>query len=35
MRNLGAYCLRYEQQAYAYQFVLTSRYPSLGGAPSA
>ena len=35
MRNLGAYCLRYEQQAYAYQVVLTSRYPSLGGAPAA
>jgi hypothetical protein len=35
MRNLGAYCLRYEQQAYAYQFVLTGRYPSLGGAPAA
>jgi hypothetical protein len=32
MRNLGTFCLRYEIQtlAYAY-FILTDRYPSLGG----
>lgn len=35
MRNLSAWCLRYEQQTYGYVFVLTSRYPSLAGGPSA
>lgn len=29
MRNLGTYCVRYDQQAQAYVFLLTSRYPSL------
>jgi hypothetical protein len=29
MRDLTAYCLRYQAQAYAYLFLLTSRYPSL------
>jgi hypothetical protein len=27
--NLGAYCLRYYEQMYAYLYLLTSRYPSL------
>ena len=31
MRNLGAYCLRFQQQTYAYGLLLTSRYPSLAG----
>jgi len=35
MRNLSAWMLRYETQTYAYVFLLTSRYPSLGGAPTA
>jgi hypothetical protein len=29
MRDLMAYCLRYQAQTYAYLFLLTSRYPSL------
>ena len=29
MRDLIAYCLRYQTQTYAYLFLLTSRYPSL------
>jgi uncharacterized protein DUF4389 len=29
MEELGAYCLRYQAQAYAYLFLLTSRYPAL------
>ena len=29
MRNLGAYCLRYQQQTIGYIFLLTDRYPSL------
>ena len=29
MRDLLAYCLRYQMQTYAYVFLLTSRYPSL------
>ncbi len=29
MRDLLAYCLRYQTQTYAYLFLLTSRYPSL------
>jgi hypothetical protein len=35
MRNLSAWLLRYEVQAYAYLFLLTGRYPSLSGAPTA
>ena len=31
MRDLGAYCLRYQTQAYAYLMFLTQRYPSLAG----
>jgi hypothetical protein len=31
MRDLGAYCLRYQAQTYAYVLLLTPRYPSLGG----
>ena len=31
MRDLMAYCLRYQVQTYAYLFLLTSRYPSLEG----
>jgi uncharacterized protein DUF4389 len=27
LRNLGAFCLRYNAQTYAYLFLLTSRYP--------
>jgi hypothetical protein len=35
MRDLGAYCLRFNTQTYAYVCLLTSRYPSLasGAAP--
>jgi len=29
MRDLVAYCLRYQAQTFAYLFLLTSRYPSL------
>ena len=29
MRDLSAYCLRYQAQTFAYLFLLTSRYPSL------
>jgi Domain of unknown function (DUF4389) len=29
MRNLGAYCLRFQMQTYAYILLVTSRYPSL------
>jgi hypothetical protein len=32
MRELGAYCLRYETQMVAYVLLLTSAYPSLAGA---
>jgi hypothetical protein len=35
MRDLSAWMLRYEAQTYAYLFLLTSRYPSLAGAPTA
>jgi hypothetical protein len=35
MRDLSAWMLRYELQTYAYVGLLTSRYPSLAGAPSA
>jgi hypothetical protein len=31
LRGIGAYCLRYQAQTYAYVTLLTSRYPSLGG----
>ncbi len=31
MRDLGAYCLRFETQTYAYILLLTPRYPSLAG----
>lgn len=31
MRDLGAYCLRYQEQTYCYVFLLTERYPSLAG----
>jgi hypothetical protein len=29
MRDLMAYCLRYQAQTYAYLLLLTGRYPSL------
>jgi hypothetical protein len=35
MRDLSAWMLRYELQTYAYLGLLTSRYPSLSGGPSA
>ena len=35
IRSIGAYCLRYEQQTFAYILLATDRYPSLGGAPAA
>ena len=31
LRDLGAYCLRFEAQTYAYVLLLTPRYPSLAG----
>lgn len=31
MRDLGVYCLRYQQQTYGYLMLLTERYPSLSG----
>jgi len=31
MRDLGAYCLRYQTQTFAYLLLLTPRYPSLAG----
>jgi hypothetical protein len=34
MRDLSAYCLRYEAQTSAYLMCLTSRYPSLSGSPT-
>jgi hypothetical protein len=34
MRNTSAWLFRYELQTYAYMFLLTSRYPSLAGAPT-
>jgi hypothetical protein len=33
MRDLAAYCLRYEVQAYGYVYLLTGRYPSFAGSP--
>jgi hypothetical protein len=35
MRDMSAWLLRYEVQTYAYISLLTSRYPSLAGAPRA
>ena len=35
MRNISAWLLRYEVQTYAYLGLLTDRYPSLAGAPTA
>jgi hypothetical protein len=35
MRNLSAWLLRYEAQTNGYVLLLTSRYPSLSGAPTA
>ena len=32
--ELAAYCLRYQQQAAAYLYLLTSRYPSLSSEPT-
>jgi hypothetical protein len=29
MRNIGAFCLRYQIQTFAYLILLTGRYPSL------
>jgi hypothetical protein len=31
MRDLGLYCLRYEEQTNCYTWLLTNRYPSLSG----
>ncbi len=35
MRDLSAWMLRYELQTYAYVLLLTGRYPSLSGGPTA
>lgn len=35
MRDLGAYCLRFSTQTYAYVCLLTSRYPSLASGSAA
>ena len=35
MRDISAWLLRYELQTYGYMFLLTGRYPSLSGAPTA
>jgi hypothetical protein len=35
MRDLSAYCLRFQAQTYAYSAVLTDRYPSLSSGPPA
>ena len=35
MRDMSAWMLRYELQTYAYLMLLTGRYPSLAGAPTA
>ena len=35
MQNLGLFCLRYQQQAYSYAFLLTDRYPPLASPPPA
>ncbi len=34
MRDLSAYCLRYQAQTFAYLVLLTSRYPSLASGSS-
>ncbi len=34
MRDLAAYCIRYEAQTYAYLLLLTDRYPSLAARPT-
>jgi hypothetical protein len=34
MRDLSAYCLRYQAETNAYLFILTDRYPSLSAPPS-
>jgi hypothetical protein len=33
MRNLSAYCIRYQTQTHAYAMILTDRYPSLSSGP--
>jgi hypothetical protein len=35
MRDLSAYCLRFQSQTYAYAAILTDRYPSLSSGPPA
>jgi Domain of unknown function (DUF4389) len=35
IESLGNYALRYEAQTLAYTFLLTGKYPSLGGGPTA
>jgi len=35
MQNLGAYCLRYQEQTVGYAMYVTDRYPSLAGGPGA
>jgi hypothetical protein len=35
MEDLGAFCLRYYEQTTAYVLLLTGRYPSLSGGPTA
>jgi hypothetical protein len=35
MRDISAWMLRYEVQAYGYVFLLTGRYPSFAGSPTA
>jgi uncharacterized protein DUF4389 len=34
MRNLSAFCLRYQAQTYGYVFLLTGRYPALSPGPT-
>jgi hypothetical protein len=35
MRDLSAYCLRFQMQTYTYGAILTDRYPSLNSGPTA
>jgi Domain of unknown function (DUF4389) len=35
MRDISAWLLRYETQTWGYVLLLTGRYPSLSGAPTA
>jgi Domain of unknown function (DUF4389) len=35
IENLGNFALRYESQTFAYTFLLTGKYPSLSGGPTA